>query len=123
MSFLMLLAAEAPAGGAEQAPPGWVSFMPIILMVVIGYLLLFRPMQKQEKDRKAMVSSMRKNDEVVTSAGIIATVVKIEEGGEQVVLKIDDNANVRMRVLKSSIVRVIPPKDSDDDERKEDKKE
>ena len=120
MSFLFLLAQAADKAPVDQAPPAWTTFMPIILMVVIGYLLLFRPMQKQEKDRKAMVSAMKKNDRVVTQAGIIATVVKVDEG-DQVVLKIDENANVRMRVLKSSIARVLPAVEESSAETKEDK--
>ena len=52
---------------------------------------------------------MKKNDEVVTHSGIIGIVANIKEGGDEVTLKIDDNA--RIRVLKSSIAKIINKKD------------
>ena len=123
MSFLLLFADAADKGAPPEADPGTAILrsLPMFLMMgVLFYFLLIRPQMKQEKERKALVSAVRKNDEVVTAAGIIGTVAKVDEN--EVVIKIDENANVRMRVLKSSIVRVVPPKDADG-ESKEDKKD
>ena len=50
------------------------------------------------------MAGMKKNDEVVTASGIIGIVAIIKENEDEVTLKIDDNA--RIRVLKSSIVRI-----------------
>ncbi|MBY0526841.1 MAG: preprotein translocase subunit YajC [Gemmataceae bacterium] len=95
--------------------------MPILMMVVLGYFLLFRPMRQQEKQRQALVSQLKKNDEVLTSGGIYGIVVSVKEGSDEVALKIDENSPVRLRVTKGSIVRVIPrdkdkdsPKDKDE---------
>jgi preprotein translocase subunit YajC len=54
-----------------------------------------------------LFTALKKNDEVVTAGGIIGVVQNIKD--DEVLLKIDDNA--KMRVLKSSITRIIP-KDS-----------
>src|SRR4051794_2924289 len=101
MFALLLMLAE------DQGAPGWTGFMPIVLMVLLGYFLLFRPMQRQEKDRRAMVSALKRKDRVVTSGGIIGVVDSIKEKEDEVTLKIDENSPVRLRVLKSSITRVI----------------
>jgi preprotein translocase subunit YajC len=76
-------------------------------MVALGYFLLFRPVQKQERERKALVSALKKNDKVLTSGGIIGIVAAIKEKDDEVQLRIDDSSNVRLRVTKSSIVRVL----------------
>jgi preprotein translocase subunit YajC len=75
--------------------------MPLLLIAVLGYFLLFRPAQTQEKQRRAMVAALKKNDEVVTSGGIIGVVDSIKEKKDEVVLR------GGLRVTKSSIVRVI----------------
>lgn len=104
MLLALLLAADSPPG--PDAPFG-LSMMPILLMLVVGYFLLLRPMQRQEKQRQALLSTLKKNDKVITSGGIIGTVANIKEKEDEVALKVDENSNVRIRVTKTSIVRVI----------------
>jgi preprotein translocase subunit YajC len=68
-----------------------------------------------------MVSQLKKNDKVVTQAGIIGTVARIDD--DEVFLKIDENSNVRLRVTKSSVARVLTsssrPADDDKDKDKD----
>ncbi len=116
VAWLTLLAQEAPKG--QEGPP-WAQYVLPVGMVVIGYLVLFRPMQKQERERKALLSTLKKNDRVVTSAGIIGTVVSIKEKEEQVALKIDDGSNVRLWVLRSSIARILTGEEAKDKDGKE----
>ena len=52
---------------------------------------------------------MKKNDEVLTASGIIGIIAMVKD--DEVVLKVDESSNVRLRVLKSSIVRVLNPKE------------
>lgn len=98
LPFALLLA-------EESAPPSFIgqlsSFMPIILIVIVGYFLLFRPAQVQERQRKAMVAALKKNDKIVNSGGIIGVVESIKEKEDEVVLR------GGLRVTKSSIVRVV----------------
>lgn len=110
---------------AEEAASPWGPLLLPVMLVLLGYFILFRPMQRQEKDRQAMVSALKKKDRVVTSAGILGVVESIKEKEDEVTLKIDENSPVRLKVLKSSIVRVITDdaaKDKDKD-KKEDKEE
>ena len=54
-------------------------FIPLILIFVIFYFFLIRPQQKRVKDHKAMVESLKRGDEVITSGGSIGVVDRVME--------------------------------------------
>ena len=58
---------------------GIAQFIPLILIFIIFYFFLIRPQQKRVKDHKAMVESLKRGDEVITSGGIIGVVDRIME--------------------------------------------
>jgi preprotein translocase subunit YajC len=58
---------------------GIAQFLPLILLFVIFYFLIIRPQQKQQKEHKAMLDSLTKGDRIVTTGGLIAKIVKVEE--------------------------------------------
>lgn len=85
--------------------------MPMFL--IFGMLILFMIMSsRREKRQKAeLLSSLKKNDEVATAAGIVGRIVhlKDEEGGKPatVTLKVDSESNTRITLLKTSVTGVI----------------
>jgi preprotein translocase subunit YajC len=103
MLYAFLLLAQAADPAQAPAQPWWASFIWILPIVVLFYLLLLRPAQTQEKQRQAMIANMQKNDEVLTTAGLYGMVVTVSDTKDEVVLKIDDNT--RVRVTKASIVQ------------------
>ena len=54
-------AASAPARRKRQQP-AWLSFAPMILLVVVFYFILIRPQQKRAKELAKLVSSMKAGD-------------------------------------------------------------
>ena len=54
-------------------------FIPLVLIFVIFYFFLIRPQQKKVKDHKAMVESLKRGDEIITSGGIIGTIERVME--------------------------------------------
>ncbi len=74
-------------------------------MFLIMYLLVFRPQRKREKERKAMIAAVKKNDRILTSGGIIGTVTNAKD--EDVTIRIDDDKNVRIRVNRNYITSVL----------------
>jgi preprotein translocase subunit YajC len=98
MWALLMLAADPPPDGG---PPWFMSFVPLLVLVAVGYMLLLRPARNQEQQRKAMVAGLKKNDRIVNSGGIIGTVESIKEKEDEVVLR------GGLRITKSSIVRVL----------------
>jgi len=103
--------AAAPAAGAPEAanPLGSVLGNPLILMVAmvaIFYFLLIRPQQKKAKEHKALLGNLKKGDRVITSGGMIGTIVNIDD--QIVNLEIADK--VRIEMARPSIAGFAPKK-------------
>jgi len=79
--------------------------LPIILMFVIMYFLLFRPQAKKQKEMRKMLESLQSGDQVMTIGGIFGTIVGFDKKDQIAILKIADN--VKIRVTRSSIARKV----------------
>jgi preprotein translocase subunit YajC len=107
-----LLLAQAAADAEGNGPQGisklfegpWVLMFLVTMML---YFMVLRPQRKDQTTRVAMLSSLKKNDTVLTSAGIFGKVVQANEGSDEITIRIDENANTRMRILRSSVVQVV----------------
>ena len=120
MKTYTLIAAEpaAPAPSPGKPPPGanynWLIMMALVFGVF--YLLVWRPQSKKRKDeekkRQDMLTSLQKSAHVVTIGGIHGIVASV--GQDEVVLKIDEKSDVRIRVSRSAIHQVIGPEGEDE---------
>lgn len=106
VDWLILAQADgaAPAAGGEQ-PPFWTFILPYLPIILLFYFLMIRPQRQEQAKRDKLLSAMKKNDRVVTSAGIIGTVANISADGKEITLRVDDNT--RIRFLRSSITHVL----------------
>src|SRR2546423_8645810 len=105
LQFLLAQATDQQGGGSGFNP---LQFAPIIIIFILFYFFMIRgPMKRQEQERQSLLSALKKNDKVVTSGGIIGIVASIKEKEDEVTLKVDESSNVRLRVLKSSIVKIV----------------
>ena len=82
----------------------FAQFIPLILIFVIFYFFLIRPQQKRVKDHKAMVQSLKRGDEVITSGGIIGIVDRVMEDDRIEVTLAD---NVKVQIIKSTITSLL----------------
>jgi preprotein translocase subunit YajC len=111
----MIAAAWAQAEGG--APPALVSFAPLILVFVVFYFLLIRPQQQKAKEHRTMLANLKRNDEVVTAGGLYGKVVAL---GEDIVT-LEIAPNVRVRVSRPQINRVIAAPRAEDKEKGKEK--
>jgi preprotein translocase subunit YajC len=88
---------QAPQG--REVPNPLISFMPLILMFLIFYFLLIRPQQNKQKEHEKMVSQLKKNDEIITTGGIHATIVNVKDN--TYIVRVDDN--VKIEISKSAV--------------------
>jgi len=91
---------------SPQAVNPIVNLFPLIIIFVIFYFLIIRPQKTKEKEHQKMLSSLNKNDEVVTTGGIHSTVINVKE--KTVILRIDEN--VKVEIDKNCIAYVKNPK-------------
>ncbi len=86
---------------------------PLLMIVVIFWLLVWRPQRKRMTEHQDMVKALRRGDSVVTSGGIIGKVAKVVDDNE---VMVDVAESVRLRIQKNAIVEVRsktePVKDS-----------
>jgi len=79
---------SAVGGGASS----WFSFALIGSMFIIFYFLLIRPQQKKEKQRQAMINSLKTGDKVLTISGIYGVITAIKD--DTITLKVSSNTNI-----------------------------
>jgi preprotein translocase subunit YajC len=102
MLYAFALFAEA---AKDAAPPIWGQLLPLVVIIALFYLLFIVPQRRERRQRDELMRQLKKNDRVVTNAGILATVANIKD--EEVTLRIDDTSNARLTVLRSSIARIL----------------
>ena len=73
---------------------GLASLAPLIILFAIFYFLIIRPQQKQQKTHAAMLAGLEKGDKIITSGGLIVTIVKPEE--DFIKIKLNDDTIVKL---------------------------
>ena len=79
-------------------------FIPLILIFVIFYFFLIRPQQKRVKDHKAMVESLKRGDEIITSGGIIGVIDRVMEDDR---IEVIIGENVKVQIIRSTITSLL----------------
>ena len=97
--FESLAYAESSPLAAQPSP--FLSMAPLLLILVVFYFLLIRPQMRRQRELQKLVDHLKKGDRVVTSGGVIGTIMGIQN--DYVVLRVGDNENTKMEVLKSAI--------------------
>ena len=98
--MLLTLLAQAPAGGAAKP---LASFVPIILIFIIMYFLLFRPQMRRQKEQARLVSTLKTGDRIVTASGIHGLITNVKE--TTVIVRVADNVKIEME--KSAVTNVV----------------
>jgi len=114
--FLVLAQLFGGGGGAST-----IVFM--VLIFAIMWVVLIMPQQRQMKQHRAMIDTLKKGDEVLTQGGLIGRISALDDK----VITLEVSSGVRIRVLKTSIqqlwgVDAAAKKDEKKDEKKEEKK-
>jgi preprotein translocase subunit YajC len=74
-------------------------------MFAIMYFLLFLPMQRQRKQQQKMLAGLENGNVVVTSGGIVGTIVTIGDD-ETLVIRVKPD-NVKIQVARSAVTSVV----------------
>ena len=109
--FTAFLATTTPASSSGG---GLVALAPLLLMGALGYFLLIRPQQRRSRAQRALQSSVEEGDEILTTAGIYATVVEIDEDEGTVTLEIAPGTHIK--VVRGAIAQRLTENEYDEDE-------
>ena len=101
---MLISNAFAQTTGTGGAAGGLMSFLPIILMFGVLWFIMIRPQMKRQKESKAMLEALAKNDEVVTAGGILGRVTKVTD--QYVSLEISEGTEIT--VQKNAVTAVLP---------------
>lgn len=72
-----------------------------VLMLVLFWVMLVMPQQRQRRERERFLESLKPGDEVATAGGICGRILSVDS--DMVTLRIADGVNIR--VLKTGIQR------------------
>jgi preprotein translocase subunit YajC len=112
MHHLIAQAQDPPGKPDGQGQPAGDFTLPLLMIALVGafFVIVILPARRREKkEREDLLNKLKKNDEVLTASGIIGIVAMIKD--DEVVLKVDESSNARIRVLKSAITRILGPKE------------
>jgi preprotein translocase subunit YajC len=103
LNEILVLAQAAPAAtpAAQQGSP-FSMLVPMVLIFVVMYFMMIRPQSQQRKAQAKLLEALKSGDKVVTSSGIIGTVISVKD--TTVSLR---SADAKMEVTKSSVVQIL----------------
>ena len=105
---------DGDPGGGGLFGGGAGMWLPLVAIFALFYFLILRPQNRERAKMKNMLGNLQKNDRIVTIGGIYGTVVNIQKDSEAVTIKVDENSNTKLRVLRSAISRVVTGDDAAD---------
>jgi preprotein translocase subunit YajC len=112
MALLSSAVFEVPAvllaqNGDAAAPPPLFSLWPLVAIGLLFYFLLIAPQQREKKQHRAQLASVKKNDRVITVGGIYGVVTNVQHENDEVTIKVDETSNTKLRMTVNSIARVL----------------
>ena len=88
----------------------FATFLPLILIFLVFWILLIRPQQKKVKQHREMVNNLKKGDKIITTGGLIGNIIKVNENKE-IILEIADNVEVKLAAgMVSELINKIEKK-------------
>jgi preprotein translocase subunit YajC len=100
MTLLTLILQPAPTTNSL------VGFLPLILIVGIFYFLVFMPMQRQKKQQQAMLKGLENGNVILTTGGIVGTIVTINND-DTLILRVKPD-NIKLQVARSAVSGLVP---------------
>lgn len=96
-----------------------ISFLPLVVLILVFYFLVFRPQQQQRKRHSEMVQGLKRGDKIVTNGGFVCKVVKQED--KFIIVLLGDN---QVRLSKDYVgYKIDDINESSDEDDSQDSKE
>lgn len=90
---------------SAQQPSALLGIVPYVAIAAIFYFLFFLPMQRQKKQQQQMLSSLQPGNMVVTTGGIVGTIVSTKD--DVIVIQVKPD-NIRIQLARHAVTGVVP---------------
>ncbi|MDN2663129.1 preprotein translocase subunit YajC [Psychromonas sp. B3M02] len=104
---LFISQAHAAAEGAPADGGGMQMIFMLVVFAAIFYFMIYRPQARRTKEHKNLMESISKNDEILTTGGLIGRVAKISAESEYVQIELNENNTI---VIKRDFITAVLPK-------------
>lgn len=75
----------------------------IVIIVLVFYYFLIRPQVKRQRERSALIASIKVGDKVLTVGGIVGRVQEVKDD----LMMLDVGKNVILKMTKSAVAQKI----------------
>jgi preprotein translocase subunit YajC len=103
MPYSLILFAQ---GGGGETMFFLIIMLPAVLILL--WFLMANPQTMQEERLRNMLNALEKNDKVMTVGGLIGTVHSVDKEQNEIVLKVDDANNTKIRFHLTAVNTVFP---------------
>ncbi len=84
----------------ESTDGGWMSMLPLFLILIVFYFFFIRPQTKKNKEQKKFREALKKGEKVVTLGGLHGKIAEVKE--TTIVMEVGNQ--VKLTVEKSAVV-------------------
>ncbi len=99
----MTMVQAAPAGQPSAVAAIVQFLMPMVFVIGIFWILVWRPQQRKAREHQATIMAVKKGDDVITAGGIRGRVTKVTDEDAEVEIA----QGVKVRVIKSTLTQVL----------------
>jgi preprotein translocase subunit YajC len=78
----------------------------VVAFIAIFYFMAIRPQQRQRRAHQALLSSLKKGDQIVTAAGMYGTVKRVDDS----IVVVEISKGVSIKVARRAVAEIIRDK-------------
>ena len=105
-SSVLFMDAAAPPTAAPAGSGPFQAVIMVFLVLLALFFIFILPAKSRDKQTQKMLDKIKINDKVLTMGGVIGVVCSIDAQEGEIVLRVDDSNNVKIRFSISSVYYV-----------------
>ncbi|HEY2909956.1 MAG TPA: preprotein translocase subunit YajC [Gemmataceae bacterium] len=102
--MLKALLAEDPPQQAQPGAPGGGMLLMFGVLALFWVIVILPMTRRQKKEQEKVLASISRGSKILTSSGIVGTVVTIKEGEDEIVIRSEDT---KLRIKRSTVSQVL----------------